>query len=1008
MNCKLIMFYIKSIVCCFLILASTFIQAQTVNIYVSPTGASTGNGASITNPITLAQARVVAKSNANVPCTIWLLDGNYRTNRIVLDATDARTVNAPLNYRAVNQHKAIFQPINLLSRTDFQPIPDSIKARIINTTAKSKVVQLNLTNYNLSNMNVWPNAFETGTVRWPIFYSDSNILPMSQYPNDTGLMRIRTVLTNGSNRSVPGGSFKYRDDRGKFWDKAVRDGLWLKGNWRVPWQISFIKTLSISTVDSIIVQTVGVNGGIGDKYTQPAGNGKEPYVAINLVEEIDKEGEWAINFSTKMLYMWLPENGQLSYASDHLAYPISLTNVNYVNIEGIAIKSGASDGMFLSNCNNVTIAGADISYCSGNAISIIGGSNCEVKSCNLYELGQGGVIVAPASTAAFNADQLLLKPCNHRVVNNHIYNFAKEVAIYSAAINLKTVIGAYAANNKIHGTPHVGILYDGNNNVMEYNELFDIIRTYEDMGAFYRATGPKSRGNKIRYNYVHDSPLGKSTFYDNGSQGDSSSYNIDANNLYGMQNNGGYFNTYTNSIVINNNPATNINVTIDTDPSFKPFYDSLKSIYNASAVYRSAYPEVADMVANATINKAYTSRIWPRLTCNVFISNTQVIRNVSDASLFNTDGTTNSTYAQTQHPFTSYRFVVANNLKLSGILRNPIKPFLIDSLKRTGAFARTCSTDWRLHRIGLYTDSFRTTLTNNQIIQGIKPEISTTVTSNNNFTFPTTLTLRVKAKNPNIARCISSVKFFDNGSEITSINPTVLVSSFDSVVYTVNWLSATPGNHSITAVVYDAPNWQFATTPININIVGSLPLQLISFTAQQNECKTQLQWVTNNEVNVQQFQLQTSKDGIQFQVLQNIAAQCNQENKKCNYSTTILQPEPAFYRLKMIDATGDFTYSKTLSLSNHCYQNQRIKVYPNPVKSQLTFLYQHIGASTKANLLITNEIGKIVSTQVIPIYNGINTIHLPTFHLSNGVYLLQIAPHNNKFITQTKFIVNKE
>lgn len=983
------------------------VNAQTINIYVSPNGASTGIGASISAPVSITQARAVAKTYPNNPCIIWLLDGNYGTTRLILDVTDSRTASAPLAIKALNPKKAIFQPLTLLNRSAFQPIPDSIKSRVIDNVAKTKVVQLNLSSYNLQNMNVWPNAFETGTVSWPIFYADSVPLKMSQYPNDT-VMRIRTVLTNGSNRSVPGGSFKYRDDRGKFWDKAIRDGLWLKGNWRVAWQITYVKTLSLTTTDSTIVQAVGVNLGIGDKYTRPAGNGKEPYVAVNLLEEIDREGEWAVNFTTKMLYIWPPATGQLAVASDYTAIPITLTNVNNVSIENIAIKSGVADGMKLTNCNNVTIAGMDISYISGNAIIVNGGTNCTIKSNNLYELGEGGVIVEPTSAAALYTAQLSLTPSNHKILNNHIYNFAKDVQIYSAAINLKTVIGNYVANNKIHGTPHVGILYDGNNNVLEYNELYDIIRTYDDMGAFYRATGPKGRGNKIRYNYIHDSPLSKGTFYDNDSQGDSSSYNIDANNLYGLGNNGGYFTTYTNSIVVNNKPAASINVTADTAASLKPIYDSLKSIYDASSAFRAAYPETADMVGSPTINKAYTSRIWPRLTCNVFISNDPVIRGVSDASLFNTNGTTNTTYAQNSLPFTSFKTVVQNNVRLTGILVNPIRPFLIDSLKKTSAFSRTCNTDWRINRLGLYTDEYRTALLDTEIISGIAPTVTSSVSSNNSYRFPTTLTLSVKAKNPNIANCLSSVKFFDNGTEITGLTITTQSSNFDSVTYVATWSSAAIGNHNITAVVYDAPNWQYSSNTTTFAVQAPLPLQLLSFTVAANNCTATLKWLTTNEVNVDRFEVESIADGSNFTFVNTVSAKCNNSQATCNYQLEIPQQQATFYRLKMIDKDGTFSYSQVISIQADCDGQSTLKLYPNPVVNNSTTLSIFNSASIQnATLVIGNVLGKDVMVKKLVLNKGINYVSINTSDLSAGLYWLKVVTTNNSLPSSIKLVVNK-
>ena len=65
-------------------------------------------------------------------------------------------------------------------------------------------------------------------------------------------------------------------------------------------------------------------------------------------------------------------------------------------------------------------------------------------------------------------------------------------------------VGMYVAHNEIHGTPHVGIWYSGNNHLFEYNNIYDICRVSNDMGAFYSWNDWTSYGNVIRYNYIHD------------------------------------------------------------------------------------------------------------------------------------------------------------------------------------------------------------------------------------------------------------------------------------------------------------------------------------------------------------------------------------------------------------------------------------------------------------------------------------------------------------------------
>ena len=68
-------------------------------------------------------------------------------------------------------------------------------------------------------------------------------------------------------------------------------------------------------------------------------------------------------------------------------------------------------------------------------------------------------------------------------------------------------VGNRASHNLIHDGPRIGILFSGNNLMIEYNHIRHMNLETEDTGMVY--TGGRdwisSRGTVIRYNYFHDS-----------------------------------------------------------------------------------------------------------------------------------------------------------------------------------------------------------------------------------------------------------------------------------------------------------------------------------------------------------------------------------------------------------------------------------------------------------------------------------------------------------------------
>lgn len=73
----------------------------------------------------------------------------------------------------------------------------------------------------------------------------------------------------------------------------------------------------------------------------------------------------------------------------------------------------------------------------------------------------------------------------------------------SSAIEINGV-GKYVANNLIHDAPHTSILFNGTENIIEFNELHSLALQTGDVGAFYIGRDWTQRGNVIHHNYFHD------------------------------------------------------------------------------------------------------------------------------------------------------------------------------------------------------------------------------------------------------------------------------------------------------------------------------------------------------------------------------------------------------------------------------------------------------------------------------------------------------------------------
>ncbi|WP_276503689.1 zinc-dependent metalloprotease [Terrimonas pollutisoli] len=166
----------------------------------------------------------------------------------------------------------------------------------------------------------------------------------------------------------------------------------------------------------------------------------------------------------------------------------------------------------------------------------------------------------------------------------------------------------------------------------------------------------------------------------------------------------------------------------------------------------------------------------------------------------------------------------------------------------------------------------------------------------------------------------------------------------------------------------------------------TLPATLTEFTGRLNaEQDALLSWTTASEFNNRQFDLETSRDGINFSLLAAIGSQGNAATTQ-EYSYLHIKPAGGvnYYRLKQIDWDGDFEYSKIISL-NVDNTASRSFVYPVPAKNTITINFG--SPLTKTELEIFSADMKNVRREIISVPSLTKTIDISS--LSKGIYFIR-------------------
>jgi hypothetical protein len=203
-------------------------------------------------------------------------------------------------------------------------------------------------------------------------------------------------------------------------------------------------------------------------------------------------------------------------------------------------------------------------------------------------------------------------------------------------------------------------------------------------------------------------------------------------------------------------------------------------------------------------------------------------------------------------------------------------------------------------------------------------------------------------------------------------------------------------------------NADYGTSNQQVGLTGGtlLPLNLLSFTATQKNCNASIAWKTADEVNSKNFEVQTSTNGTSFTTTATIAAKGGTTS---NYSTILPQQAgTVYYRLKMVDKDGKFTYSTIVPLAINCQPTDNMSLYPNPVKNDnTTTLSFNTSYKGMATIKITNTLGQQLSALQTIVVSGLNNKPIATTNLAAGVYYVSLVDAKGSVIGTTQKLIKQ-
>lgn len=435
--------------------------------------------------------------------TVTLHSGTYTLDAtFALNAEDGGTAESPIVYRAAPGEVVDLTGGVAIAPDALLPVTDCDVLERLPEEAREAVRVVDLAALGLASP-ARPNAAEVtyrGVPMHPARWPNGGYATVAAAPavtDEAGQPRAAT----------PADGFHYSGDRPRRWQS--HDDLWLHA-WGNEWSTTRTRIAALDVERRLITTE--------EPHVQYGFEPRGRYFVFNVLEELDEPGEYYLDRTTGKLYLWLWQEAAEAFGGlplegltlSRLETPlVSLQDAAHLRFEGLVLHHGRSDAIAIEGGSDVEVRRCTLVHCGRSAVRIEGGKRHRVRGCEIACLGQMGVSLN-------GGDRRTLERAEHAVENNHIHHYARWSYCYNGGVDvsggsygsLMGSVGIRIAHNRIHDCPHNGILYWGNDMVIEKNDIYRVVLESTDAGAIYTGRDFARRGSVIRHNHLHHNGTG--------------------------------------------------------------------------------------------------------------------------------------------------------------------------------------------------------------------------------------------------------------------------------------------------------------------------------------------------------------------------------------------------------------------------------------------------------------------------------------------------------------------
>ena len=369
----------------------------------------------------------------------------------------------------------------------------------------------------------------------------------------------------------------------------------------------------------------------------------------NALAELDEAGEYTLNYTSGLAYVWLPGaprewptaspwgapwvapaatvgapapvvpprggDAPVAYVSA-APHAVVLDGSAFITFDGLVIEGAQDAAVVVRNSSQVVFSNCLLQNAGNMVVNVTRGSGVSLNNCTVRGGANGAALLE-------GGNRTTLVPGGHALSHSTLSYSSRTVWLNAPMVSVDGV-GLTVEGSEVFGGPHMGLYHSGNAHRVEGNDIHEVVQACDDCGAVYGGRdwayqGTSIAGNTLRNLHSSEGLDVSAVYLDDMISGVAVTGNVFINVSRALLLGGGRSNTFANNTIrgvsLANDAAVHFdnrgmgwsnaacNLTKSAAPNMVVLLERVP--YNTSDVWRSSYPALVGILADEPCTPKY-------------------------------------------------------------------------------------------------------------------------------------------------------------------------------------------------------------------------------------------------------------------------------------------------------------------------------------------------------------------------------------------------------------------